>query len=492
MMVLCGLFLACGLAAAAQTENAGTDGTSRPGATQEKDDRLEGIDERLRKVEDLLKDAEEKRSSEGSLPRTRSGARQEPEGPVTAQPPGVPLEAYWENGLRFRTEDGAFEGHVGGRVLVHGRTVFDRPDDDSAPLRSVPDSMFFREAYLQVDGTAYSEFYFKVQADFSTGKFNQSTGADPSNVRGSLRDAYIEWRRWPEFRVRLGQYYQPISQEDMTSVRFIDFNERSAMNNLLPGRELGLKIHGSIEDGLFSYQVMLANGSALTNDKGRSVTDREDEKQVAGVAYVMPFRLSGEPLLDGLRLGIGGSVEDVDSIAASDFDLITKELSVLYLDSTAGGTFDGRRSRLVPQVSWTIGPVSLRGEYVIRRDELDDTFLDNQLRSSGWYAYGTWLVTGEDKKPATRVTPESDGGAVELAFRAAKLRVSNPFSSGLAVSSGNSDGVFILTAGVNWWIRSNIRISLNVIRERYDDELQFDTRREDTLMGSLLRVQVDF
>ena len=438
-------------------------------AATAQDEKLESLDERLRKIEAKLE-------AEGEGP-SEDGAR---------------IEAYWKNGLRFRSTDGAFEAHFGGRILVHGRTVFNRPDDDVAPLRSVPDSMFFREAYLQADGLAYSELTFKIQADFRTGTYNQSSGAGPSSVRGSLRDAYLEWRRWKELRVRLGQYYQPISQEDMTSTRFIEFIERSAMNPLLPGRDMGLKIHGSIEDGLLSYQAMFANGGSLRNDKARSITDREDEKEFAGVVYAMPFRLTGESLLDGMRLGLGGSIADVDSVPASGFDLATKGLSILYLDSTAAGTFDGRRWRLVPQVSWAIGPVCLRGEFLVRRDELDDTFVDEDLRSAGWYLQGSWLVTGETKKPESRVTPDGEWGAVELALRAARLRVTNAFGSGLAAPGGNSEAVSVLTAGVNWWIRSNVRLSLNAIREKFDDEIQFDNRREDKLLGGLMRVQVDF
>jgi hypothetical protein len=69
----------------------------------------------------------------------------------------LPIEAYWKDGLRFRTKDGNFEAHVGGRAILHARTFFDRPDDGTAPLRTVPDSFFFREAYLESSGTLNGE-----------------------------------------------------------------------------------------------------------------------------------------------------------------------------------------------------------------------------------------------------------------------------------------------------------------------------------------------
>jgi phosphate-selective porin len=403
-----------------------------------------------------------------------------------------PLETYWEDGLRFRSKDKNFEAHVGGRIVLHGRTIFDRPDDNTAPLRSVPDSLFFREAYLEADAKIYKEFGVKVQADFRTGTINQTTGAGASPIQGTLRDGYISWKRWNEFNVRLGQFYEPISQEDQTSFRFTDFAERSVMNRLLTGREVGVEFRGTIDEGFLSYRLMLANGNTVINDQGRSVVDREDEKQIAGRIMVKPLLHSGSPWLAGLELGLGGSIEDVDNLAVTAFDLTTTELSVLYLDSTGGGTFDGRRTRLMPQLSWTLGPVLLRGEYLVRSDELDDTFPDDELESKGWYAYATWLVTGEAKKPETRVTPAGDWGALELAVRFSRVEIDNAFDNGLAAAVGNTEKVTSVTAGVNWWIKSNIRLTLNIVREKYEDELQFESRDEDTLLGLILRAQIDF
>jgi phosphate-selective porin len=442
--------------------------------------------ERLKKLEEQVK------SQQSELEAMKKGA---PAAAPAQDSAGSPVDVFWKDGLRFISRDKNIEAHVGGRIVLHGRTVFDRPDDTTAPLRSVPDSVFFREAYLEADAKIYKEFGVKVQADFRTGTINQTTGAAPSSVQGNLKDGYISWKRWDEFNLRLGQFYEPISYEDQTSFRFIDFAERSVMNRLLTGREAGIEFRGSIDKGLLSYRLMLANGAALLNDQGRGVVDREDEKQVAGRLMIRPLRPVGEPLLAGLELGIGGSIEDVDSLPVTGFDLSTTELSVLYLDSTGAGTFDGLRTRIMPQISWELGPVLLRGEYLIRKDEFDDTtpaFVDSALESSGWYAYATWLVTGETKKAETRVTPTGEWGAVELGLRFARIEIDNAFDNGLAAAVGNSEKVTSVTVGVNWWVRSNIRVTLNAVREDYDDKLQFDTREEDTLWGLIARAQIDF
>ncbi|HEX7897695.1 MAG TPA: porin [Planctomycetota bacterium] len=411
------------------------------------------------------------------------------------KPDETPVEVYLKDGLRFRTKDGMFEARIGGRFLGHVRTIFDRPDDDTDPRRTVPNTAFVRQARLEMEGTFYKEWGFKVQTDFGSGTINQSAfGTGPSNVSGTLRDAFVEWKKYKEFQLRFGQFFEPVSQEDMTSTRFIDFVERSPINRLMPGREIGLQAAGTLFDDVLSYAVMALNGGALINDQGRAVVDREDEKELAVQLRLKPFVNSGNDILKGLRVGVGASVGTVDSIAATGFDLVTTELSVLYLDSTVNTfPFDGQRTRIVPQLSWPIGPFCLSAEYVMREDELADGAPESEVESTGWYVAATYILTGEEKKPETRIVPKSDWGAVELAVRFANVTVDNAVDAGIAAAGpGNSEEVSTITFGVNWWITRYVRVSVNGIIENYDEELQFETRLEDSLFGLLFRGQIDF
>lgn len=408
------------------------------------------------------------------------------------KPDESPVEVYLKDGLRFRTKDGSFEARIGGRFLGHVRTVFDRPDDDvAAPFRSVPNTAFVRQARFEMEGTYAKEWGFKVQTDFGSGGINQTTGVAGGNATGTLRDAFVEWKKHKEFQLRLGQFFEPISQEDMTSTRFIDFVERSPLNRLMPGREIGLQASGMLFDDVLSYAVMALNGGALLNDQGRAVVDREDEKELAVLLRVTPFRNSGQDFLKGLRVGVGASVGSVDELGAAGLDLVSTELSILWLDSTAG-TFNGRRTRINPQLSWPIGPFCLSAEYLLREDELVDGSLEGEVESSGWYVAASYVLTGEDKKPEARIVPKGDWGAVELAVRFANVTVDNAVDAGIAVAAGNAEEVSTFTAGVNWWITRYVRVSVNAVVENYDEELDFGTRSEDSIFGLLFRGQVDF
>jgi phosphate-selective porin OprO and OprP len=405
----------------------------------------------------------------------------------------TPVEVYLKDGLRFRTKDGSFQGRIGGRFIGHYRAVFDRPDDGTAPLRSVPDAAFIRQIRFETEGLFRQEWGYKVQVDFPSGQYNQPAGTGPSGVSGTLRDGYVEWRRHPELMLRLGQFFESISAEDASSTRFIDFAERSIMNRLLPGRELGLEARGTLFDGVLGYFAMLSNGNALLVDQGRAVTDSNDEKELSALVHVKPFAADGPDGLKGLRLSLGASITDQDDVPSQNFDLISTELSIQYLDSIAGGpALDGRRWRVVPQMAWPIGPFAVRAELLLRKDDLADGAAESAIESRGFYGSVSCILTGEVKVLEDRIVPLGGWGAVEVLARYARLKADGVFDAGLALQAGNSDEATSVTVGANWWAARNVRFTLNVIRESYEDKLEFDGRTEDAFWGLLARAQIDF
>jgi phosphate-selective porin len=393
----------------------------------------------------------------------------------------LPVRVRYGDRLEFSTEDGTFEGYLSGFVRVHGRTIFDRPDDRTPPLRTIPDSVFLRQARLETGGLYEGRWAYRVQVDFRTNPPGQSDGTLADSTGALLRDGWLEWRASPAFTLRVGQYFAPCTGEEMTSSRFLELADRSPLVRLMPGRELGVEAYGSLFEEALHYFVMVSNGGALVNDQGRSVSDANDEKELSGLVFVRP--------LAGLRLGLGGSISDQDGVDGSDFDLTTPELSVLWLNSTAG-TFDGRRSRIDLSLLAYRGPVSLRGEVLWRRDDLEGS-PEGELESGGWFATGSWFLTGETKTPDERVTPANDWGALELGARLCRVRVPNAFEAGLA-GAGDSEGVTAYTVAATWWIGRHLRLSVDLIREVYDDPLRFDGRTDRSLTGLLARAQLEF
>ena len=391
------------------------------------------------------------------------------------------VDVVYRDGLRFRARDGAWEGYLGGFVRVHARAILDRPDDDLAPIRTVPDSVFLRTTRLETGGTYGSDWGYRFQVDFLTGTINQETGAAPSSTSTKPRDAWLEWHRFPWMSIRFGQFFEPCTGEELSTGRHLEFAERSSLSRLMPGREQGLQIFGVLPGDLVRYYAMLSNGGGLVNDDGRSVADANDEKELSGVVFVDP--------LPNLRLGLGGSIGDVDDVDAGGFEQTTLELSVLWLDPTMG-TFDGLRRRLDASLRFNQGPGLFRLEGLWRDDELAGA-PEKRFESRGAFATASWLLTGETKIPDQRVTPASYWGALELAFRICRVEFPNAEDAGLA-NPGDAERLTTLTLATTWWLGRHFRLSVDLVRERYAGGLDVDGRRVDALTGFLLRAQADF
>jgi len=400
----------------------------------------------------------------------------------TSKPP-VDVVASPVDGLRVKTGDGNLDVHVGGRFQEQLRVVLDRPDAS----RTAPDTFFVRAARIKVDGTFYKDYGFQVEGDFPS----SSTGPSPT-----LQAAFIDWKRFKEFRFLFGQFKAPMSQERLRSALFSDFVESPMLTRFVPGYEIGVQAWGQVD--LLGYQVAIVNGRSHLDNAGRSRHDDNDEKELVA-------RLTATPLA-GLRFGIGGSITDVDDVAITGlavtaFDLVTPELGVTYFDPASAGTtaLDGRRTRLNADVSWALGPLCLRGEYLVREDDMVNGALDEKVKTTAWSATATWILTGEEKNPETRITPahpldfDTGWGAVELAARIAGAELGDEIED-LGISlAGQSNEVTSATFGVNWWLTRNVRISANVVREDYKDEIDFGGGRlEDVLTGFLARFQIDF
>jgi phosphate-selective porin OprO/OprP len=386
-----------------------------------------------------------------------------------------------KDGLKFSSEDGNFAASLNGRALFHYRSILDRPDGDP-PVRSPADSFFVRQARLEASGTFYKEFDFKVQYSAGSG----STLA--------LEDGWLGWNRLKGFSVRAGQYRQPFSQEESCSTRFLDFAERSYGNVLTPGREVGLMVHGKLFEEILGYELSAAggNGKALDNN---------DEKALYARLQVMPFVTGDMIAVKNLRIGVAVGMSRLDEVAigaatlTDGYDFTGRESAITYMNSTAG-TIDGERLLLGVELSYSCGPLGIRAEWIRRTDEVVPEEVDTEAA----YAQATWILTGESKVQENRITPAhpfiTDGGsgAVELALRLSTIEISEEiFDAGVAPRAGNSAKARALTVGINWWPIKNVRITPNVILEKFGDDVALDSNElEDSATTFLVRFQVDF
>jgi phosphate-selective porin OprO/OprP len=492
MKALSGVVLAFGLVGTAWA--AGDDEAKAPKSVMDDDSYFNLLD-RLRKLEEKLEGTQQ----DEELEKLKKMAAQERQQEMSELPARVSkvekgqavdddLHAF-KKWLEFKSPDGNFTAKVGGRLYVVYRYIAEA--DDTAPSASTSEDAFVLDtARIQLDGTFFKDFFYR---------------AEMSSDRGgsvSPNDVYLGWSGLKSyFTLQGGQFKVPFSQEETTSSRFIDFAERSLLNRLVPGRDVGLMVSGEVGEGIFQWYLGVFNGT------GKNLADNNDEKDVAGRVWLTPLKNTDMKILKQFRLGFDFTVGDQDGGYAFS-DVHTGDIgSVTFIDHNVNTYGDGLRTRYDIGVSWIYGPMSLRGEYFMAKFDLRDAAPQSDYEIRAYNVQGTFLLTGEDKALENRVKPknnlnpmEGGWGAWELAARYCFVDASDGEDAGVitiapATGPETPQKISQVTAGINWWWTSNMCLRLNWEHLMYGDDianLKSDNEADDTQDIFYVRWQIDF
>lgn len=389
---------------------------------------------------------------------------------------GSEVEVLFKEGLRIRSKDGNLQMHIGGRLLEHLRIVEDTPDTPAAAATFPRETGFLlRQARLEMSGTLYRDWEFKVQADWGQGA-------------AVLQDGYVGWKGLKEFAIRLGQFKEPFSGlDEMTSTRFIPMAERVTGNRLVPARDVGVQFWGRLFDDVLGYQIAVFNGSGQNPGAGADVNDEKD------VAARLTLRPIGEGDFKNLHLGVAATFGDNDDPVLGDVRTRQTETRVIDMDGTT--VIDDARERLGFELQIPYRNFGLEAEWYRVSMDLRDGAVEEEIDFDQWYVTVLWVVTGESKKFDDRLRPEKpfnlkEGtwGALELAARFARFEVDEEIVDlGFALAPTTTTRTDEFTIGFNWWPVANVRITANYIRNEYEDELS----GIDDENAALIRFQAD-
>jgi phosphate-selective porin len=450
-------------------------------------------EERLRRIEDQLKrqqdkiDEQKKKIDDLEHPKARKGSG---------------LTASFTDGFHINDDEGNFDMHLGGRVILHYRDVVGVPHSFTTPAgaappyfaRTQPDTFYINSIYLISEGTIYKDWGYRVTAEVTT------TTAGPT---ARPETTYVEWKKYQEFSIRAGNLKSTISIDTISSPLFLDEIERSVLALFVPNFELGAYAYGSFADSLFTYQIGVSNGRSYLAGQGRARNDDDNAKEGIGRITLAPFVGYDGNIFRNLRFGLSGSVGSATAVPMQgNFNLASTELGVTWLIPTLGSFLNGRRIRTDAELSWFYGSASFRMEGLYRSDEVTRAGVDERLLIKAWYAQAGYILTGEDKTLDARIRPahnfdpsEGHWGALELVSRVALGSAERGTLLALATDlTNNTNRMGSVTVGMNWWTTQNVRISLDGIREQYYGGVLFQPTnvRESHLYGILARFQVDF
>lgn len=400
------------------------------------------------------------------------------------------VEVVYDEGVHVRTNDKSFDMRIGGVIQSDLRAFGSHyPEDNDFDIR---------RARLFIEGRMFDYFGYKFEGEFE--------GA--SNDR--LVDALINFDYFPYLQLQVGQFKEPFSLENLISDKYLPFNERSMAYYLTPARDVGLMIHGHIFGDTITYGVGVFNGD------GRDATRRsqKDDKEYAGRFVLKPFDKLDIPFIKHLQLGGSFAYARLDT---SDLNVgIDTPGRTTFFEVNSRAKFrviqdvdDRRRFGFEAAYAW--GPLALMGEY-IRNDyhgvlPTDEDEFD--FRMKAWYAGMILMLTGEKPDIARgvlqKIKPqrnfdikEGTWGAWGIGFRYEQFEANQGVYENLVFEGQSVRRANSVTAALNWYLNSMVRLSLNYSRTTFAQPLFLGTSPEgysyyrDTENVWLTRFQLEF
>lgn len=378
---------------------------------------------------------------------------------------GNALQAYWDSGLRVRSEDESFKLKIGGRIQVDWAT-YSQNSSLKETAGEMESGVEVRRAEFYSEGKIYNNVIYKLEIEFA-GELG-------------LEDAYIQVNNLPVGDIRFGHDEEPFCMDELTSNKYYTFMERSLLDlALAPGTDMGC----SIRNEFFDERVRFAAGAFMvTGGKGESPDGNE-------VAF--GGRVTGLPICSEDGRGLVHLGAAVNTRKADEELLVykTRPESHLAENMVDTGELAAESATLYGgELAAVYGSSHLQAEYV----SADVDLCENSSASfSSYYVQAGYFLTGEHKPYSKsegvfgRVMPkknfnpdEGDYGAWEVAARYSYIDLEDSAVNGGTMTS--------ITAGINWYLNPNTRMMLNYISAEADDKYDGSV---DIVQA---RMQVDF
>ncbi len=364
------------------------------------------------------------------------------------------LKAVWDDGLKFRTENGKTELSVGGRI--HYDLAYNKHDGDLDSIAGKPLSTIeLRRARLSFEGVI--ENALEYEFEFSFGE------------EISFADLYLAFIKLPFFeKITVGHFREPFGMEENTTSNSIVFMERSLSSTFGPGRNAGIMLQRSFFDqrariyaGLFRLTNSLA--SDLDGNSQHSISSRLAVLPVWDTSLNKTLHL-------GLSTNFYSPIDDV------------YELNVENPTHTGGqfiksGTIPNvdKVNSFAGELGYTYKKFALMGEYMHSFVRIDEGAAGSERKrdfNSFYLQASMFLGRGKrsydldgnefsDVSVAGPVQGESYRGAWEVGVRYARVHLKESVEE---IKKMND-----ITIGLNWYYRKNIRFMANQIFSRIEN-----------------------
>lgn len=379
---------------------------------------------------------------------------------------GATLRPYWKDSLNFESNDGSVKLKIGGRIQ-NDYTYFAEDGGVERRLGSdFDDGTEFRRARLYFSGTIYDDIEFKAQYDFAGGD-------------ADFKDVYVGLKKLPHVgNIRIGQFKEPFSLEELTSSNYLTFLERSLVTTFAPSRNTGVMVHNTMADKRGTWALGVFR---QTDNDGDGIGGR-DYDVTARVTRLPVYEDGGKKLV---HLGVAYSHRNYDDDMVRFRARPEVHIGPRLVDTRDFAAESGDQIGL--EAAYVNGPFSLQGEYA-------HVFVDGASPRVGNPEFmaatiqASYFLTGEHRpyktssgafdrvRPLKNYTRDGGPGAWEVAARYSHLDLNDGRVRGGRLND--------LTLGVTWYLNPNVKTMWNYVWA--------DPSKGGTINAFLWRFQVAF
>lgn len=366
------------------------------------------------------------------------------------------------------------------------------------------DTFSVRRAHLNTTMFMHKYFSFQIGVEYA----NDNAG---NKATTTLTNGYFEFARWPQAKVRVGQFRPLFTLEHVTNDNYIGYLERSLAYNLSADLtfDRGVMLHGAPIKGVY-YSAALTNGTGWNNDNQTSTDDEKSD----GFDTTLRVRANFAELYDinDSVIHIGGSYNrgTLTMSGTAKANAATTEGRGVKFFSADAFDDDVDRNRWAVETALARGPVKLMAEYVnLNYDGRSAAGVNFDRDINAWYASVQWIVTGENYADAyssgvfNRIRPKRDfdgkdnWGAVELGLRysrfdASDFRLDDCAAGTGCLSDNYTNEAQAWTLAANWIFNPFVRVIANYVRTDFDDEVIVNRKGSDYEDALSVRAQINF
>jgi phosphate-selective porin OprO/OprP len=418
------------------------------------------------------------------------------------------------------------EAKVTGRVHFDARNISNGAsvvaDRDST---SYADSFEIRRARIGITGAINKDITYEVVGN--------AVGSSTNFVDTAF--ANYGFNKAAQFRA--GRFKQPFSLEELTSSNSIDFMERSYGNQMVPGKRLGIMLHGEpmkgLNYGLSAFQADFTETSNSTN-AGNNYAARvalnaadfakmEDTVLHVGVAHT-GGKSQVVPTSSGSTVAAPSATTRATVFSLRDEN---RGMSNIYRARVGGVTLHtgsyGGSSNDVANIEKSMSGLELalaKGPVKFQLEQFNSKFIalsnpgnTTNLKVKSDYMEVMYNITGEQFAKSYKsgafsgLTPSSvfmkdyggvvgNGiGAWQVGFRQSSYEVSDLVQTGTNNDNAGSAKGKTSTYGLNWYLNNNARVMFNYAKTTFNTAFVPVDTSGNTVNGETIisvRTQVNF